>query len=116
MGITHKTDGKSTADGKMSDKYTQRSNEDDSYSESDPNETIEHRKEQLGGPRFYFFFGVIAIIVGLMYLFSLPSMDLKYERDLVYKRMEEREEDTRRFEQERMKSRVGPFREAWFWF
>lgn len=110
MGITNKTDGKS-ADGNMSDKFTQRSNDNDSYSEHDPTETIEYRKEQVGGAKFYFVLGVVGIVLGIMYLFSSHKMDLDYERDLVYQRMAEKEEDWRE-NQERLKARRGPFRDA----
>lgn len=111
MGITNKTDGKS-ADGNMSDKFTQRSKDRDSYSDHDPTDTVEFQKEQLRGSRFYFFVGAFFIIVGVYYLFQSPKMDLDYERELVYKRLAEREEERRVEEAERLKSKLGPFRDA----
>lgn len=111
MGITNKTDGKST-DGNMSDKFTQRSKDRDSYSEHDPTDTVEFQKEQLGGSRFYFFTGIVIVVMGIYYLMqSRPHMDLDYEREVVYQRLAEREEE-RRVEEEERKSRLKPFREA----
>lgn len=110
MGITNKTDGKS-ADGNMSDKFTQRSKDRDNYEEHDPTDTVEFRKEQLGGAGFYFCLGAFIVIVGAIYIFQSKTMDLDYERELVYKRLAEREEE-RRVEQERLKSSLGPFRDA----
>lgn len=110
MGITNKTDGKS-ADGKISDKFTQRSNDNENYSEHDPTETVEYRKEQIGGSRFYFFIGLLAVTLGIFYVCSSQEMDLDREREIVYQRLAEREEE-RRLEQERMRPSVGPFRDA----
>lgn len=110
MGITNKTDGKST-DGNISDKFTQRSNDNDSYSEHDPTDTIEYQKEQLGGSKFYFSIGLFLVTVGILYVVSNQHMDLDRERELVYQRLAEREEE-RRVEQERMRPSMGPFRDA----
>lgn len=110
MGITNKTDGKS-ADDKMSDKFTQRSKENDSYSEHDPTETVEYQKEQLAGPQLFFLAGAFIIVLTILYVFRTAEMDLNYERELVYKRLAEREEE-RRFDEERLKSRLGSFRDA----
>lgn len=114
MGITNKTDGKS-ADGNMSDKFTQRSKDRDSYSEHDATDTVEFQKEQVGGSRFFFFVGAFFVMVGIYYLIQRPAMDLDYEREIVYKRMEERNaerEHDRRVEEERLRSKLGPFRDA----
>lgn len=112
MGITTKTDGKST-DGNMSDKFTQRSKDRDSYSEHDPTETVEFQKEQIGDPRFFFFTGIFIVVLGIYFLMqSRSALDLDYERELVYQRMAEREEERRVEEEEERKSRLGPFRDA----
>lgn len=110
MGITNKTDGKS-ADGNLSDKFTQRSTDRDSYSDHDPTDTVEFQKNQLGGSRFYFYVGAFFIILAIYYAVQVPQMDLEYEREVVYKRLAERDEE-RRVEEERLKSNLGRFRDA----
>lgn len=113
MGITQKTDGKSADDGStMSDKFTQRSKDRDSYSEHDPTDTVEYQKEQLGGSRLYFFIGVFFVALGIVYACSKPTMDLDYERELVYQKLEERERQRRIDEEAQLKSKLGPFRDA----
>ncbi len=111
MGITNKTDGKS-ADGNMSDKFTQRPKEKDSYSEHDPTGTVEFQRDQLG-TSFYFVLGFVVITFGLYFLMQRQTMDLDYERESVYKRLAEREEERRIEEEDRLRrSRLGQFRDA----
>ncbi|KAG4079868.1 hypothetical protein HA402_014999 [Bradysia odoriphaga] len=111
MGITHKTDGKS-ANGTMSDKYTQRSKDRDNYSEHDPTNTVEYQKEQLGDSKLYFFVGVFLVACAIFYASSRQTLDLDHERELVYKKLAERENERRFEEEERLKSKLGPFRDA----
>lgn len=111
MGITNKTDGKSS-DGKMSDKFTQRSKDGDSYSEHDPTDTVEYQKEQVGSSLFFFALGFVLITMGIVYVFQRPKMDLDYERELAYKRLAERDEKRRIEEAERLKSQLGQFRDV----
>lgn len=113
MGITNKTDGKST-DGTMSDKFTQRSKDRDNYEEHDPTGTVEYHRKQSSGPNFYFYVGIGIVVLTFFLLFqsnAFGPMDLDYEREQVYKRLAEREQE-RRVEEEQRKSRVGPFRDA----
>lgn len=109
MGITNKTDGKSS-EGNISDKFTQRSKENDSYSEHDPTETFEYQKEQSQRSGPYFLLGALGIIFGIIYLLSSRKMDLNEEREKVYKRLQEREEE-KWAEQERMTRSNSIFRD-----
>lgn len=71
LGVTFKTDGKSSdnttsSDEKVAKKFTQGSFEDDNYKETDSTGTHDYRKELLGS-RYYFTLGVLLIFVGWMY-------------------------------------------------
>lgn len=110
MGITNKTDGKSSSAGGNASDKTQRSKDSDSYSADDPTDTHEYRKEQVAGPRLYFFIGVVLISLAIFLALQRRPMDLDYERELVYQRRAQREEEERIAREDQLRSRQ--FRDA----
>lgn len=86
MGVTHKTDGKSSENFEnetISHKFTQGSNEQDHYSENDKTGTYEYKGDKQP-IKFYMTFGFMSVILGfLIYSLSLNQSQLDYERDRV---------------------------------
>lgn len=101
FGITFKSDGKS--DPPISDKFTQRPNDEDAYYEAhDVRDTLDYKKNVLGS-RFYFAFGMLIVFV--LFLLSLSDNSenfIDYERD---RTLEEQRQSA-------AKRDKGPFDEA----
>lgn len=97
MGITRKTVGKSTeskhttsttdnqtgqSDEPISQKFTQKAENDDSYSPTDITDTHEYRKEKIDSS-FHYYFGFAVVFLGLLISFQLNTQALvEYERDI----------------------------------
>lgn len=105
-GITYKSDGKSSTESSsenVSEKFTQRPQEDFSYEEHDQRGTFEYEKNRIT-PRHYFIFGFFAIF--LLFYFALnPSLEEA-------QRARSREEALRYQEEQRRRER-SPYDDAW---
>jgi hypothetical protein len=82
FGITFKSDGKSSTSEPISEKFTQRpTNEDTFYEEHDKTGSQEYQKNRVE-PRAYFWLGFLGIFVLAVMLMNSKTEDiLEYERD-----------------------------------
>lgn len=83
-GITYKSDGKSSSDSdeKVSEKFTQRAqNEDFTYEESDIKETQDYRERPKASSYFMFGFCLVLITAFLLTVDGLTKNQLRDERE-----------------------------------
>lgn len=109
MGISHKTDGKSSSSSNsttssssgetISEKFTQRPSDEDNYSTTDKTGTVEYQKET-DSSHFKFLGMAIVIIIGLIWMNSNTQIILDYERDKVF---QEQAEAAARMQEERIR-------------
>lgn len=95
LGVTFKSDGKSTESESSQEKFTQRpKGEDHYYEEHDIKDTIDYKKNQIDF-RTYFGFGFLIVFVLGVYLLNEKKEDfINIERDKTLARQQEKRDKT----------------------
>jgi hypothetical protein len=97
FGITFKSDGESSTSEPISEKFTQRpTNEDTFYEEHDKTGSQEYQKNRVE-PRAYFWLGFLGIFVLAVMLMNSKTEDiLEYERDKTLAEQQLRQQNKQR--------------------
>jgi DnaJ family protein A protein 3 len=97
FGITFKSDGKSSTSEPISEKFTQRpTNEDTFYEEHDKTGSQEYQKSRVDA-RAYFWLGFLGIFILAVMLTSSKTEDiLEYERDKTLAEQQLRQQNKQR--------------------
>lgn len=96
LGVTFKSDGKSSSSSEpVSDKFTQRPTDEDSYYEEHDIKETKYYKQREITPGMYFLVGFVMIFFLTAFLFESKKGDyINYERDLALARQKQQKDQS----------------------